>query len=202
LPYTHRKFQPLVTALGQFNLAWNDLHVSLSMLFCCVMGGGNVSKYLAVWQNIPSDRVQREVLKAVAENDFIVTSPRNQLLLDGIRWICREATTLEDLRNNAIHSPFWANTALPAAPMVGLGHLRAKRLAANKNLLAELRWGRDAATVLRNFAMEIDQALSGAPLGPWPKIPKLPLRPQTRKIPKPNQKPRVKTPPPPEPSQA
>jgi hypothetical protein len=176
-------------ALGQLTLAWNDLHVSLSMLFCGAMGGGNVSKYLAIWQNIASDRTQREVLKAVIQNDWTIMHPGNEALRDGIIWICNEATNLEDFRNNAIHSPLIAaDKSSPVAPLTGLGHIRAKKLASQPNLLAQLRWCRDAASVLRNFAMEIDEAMTKQRVGPWPKKPKLPPRPATGGTQKPSQK--------------
>jgi hypothetical protein len=38
LPFTHKAFRPYVIALGQLALTWNDLHVTLAMLFCHVMG--------------------------------------------------------------------------------------------------------------------------------------------------------------------
>jgi hypothetical protein len=55
-----------------------------------------------------------------------------------------------------------------------LGHLRAKKFE-GKNILAELRWCRDTAVALRNFAMEIDYALTDY-RRPWPDRPHLPIR--------------------------
>jgi hypothetical protein len=40
IPYTHKAFRPHITVLGQLTLAWNDLHQTLAILFCSVMGGG------------------------------------------------------------------------------------------------------------------------------------------------------------------
>ena len=82
LPYTNKAFRPYVIALGQFNLAWNDLHVSLSLLFCTLMGGGFVNKFLAIWT-------------------VLNTSPRrplsDSLVVDGRgmnRWpVCRDCLT-------------------------------------------------------------------------------------------------------------
>ena len=34
---TDEAFEPLALALGQLTLAWNDLHLSLGLLFCIVM---------------------------------------------------------------------------------------------------------------------------------------------------------------------
>jgi hypothetical protein len=39
VPYTHKAFRPYVIALGQLTLAWNDLHETLAIVFCSVMGG-------------------------------------------------------------------------------------------------------------------------------------------------------------------
>ena len=177
LPFTHRTYRPYVIALGEAALAWNDLHASLSMLFCGVMGGGYVNQFLAVWQNIPSDRAQREVLKAATLGYTGTEAPLNKGLRESVEFICNEATKIEDFRNDALHSPLFASKGGPVTPMTGLGHIRAKKLSCGPELLGEFRWFRDRATILRNFTMEIDHALASGVGQPWPKMPKLPPRP-------------------------
>jgi hypothetical protein len=178
LPVTHKAFQPYVIALGQLALAWNDLHLSLAMLFCHAMGGGFVNHFLAVWNSAKFDRAQREMLLAAVKAQLDL-HPLHSKMNEDITWICQQADRLEDGRNDAIHSPLWA-TPLGAGtsirPVAGLGNVRATKLL-NENLLAEFRWCRDLATVLRNFAMQIDAALSGR--ASWPARPKLPARPAT-----------------------
>ncbi len=173
IPYTHKAFRPYVTALGQLTLAWNDLHETLAILFCSVMGGGFVNQFLAVWHALKSDRSQRDILLAAVTSGLIEGGPPR--LLADVTWICNQANALEDTRNTALHSPLWGSKWLSTTiqPAVGLGHVRAGRLA-GKDLLVEFRWCRDAATVLRNFAMEIDVVLSRG--GPWTNRPTLPNR--------------------------
>ena len=66
VPFTDKAFRPYAVALGQFALAWNDLHVALGMLFCTVMGGGFSNPALAIWHELKADRAQRDILKAAA----------------------------------------------------------------------------------------------------------------------------------------
>jgi hypothetical protein len=200
VPFTHKAFRPYVMVLGQLALAWNDLHLTLAMLFCHAMGGGIVKQFLAVWNAIKSDRAQRAMLVAAlkAKNDS--HHIHSKMSVD-VTWICQRADALEDLRNDAIHSPLWGVPIAKGAsvqPVAGLGNIRATKLQ-NKNLLAEFRWCRDSATQLRNFAMKIDAALSGR--GSWPEKPKLPVRPATNvKQPHPQER-KAKHPRRPQPSQ-
>jgi hypothetical protein len=178
ISHTHRAFLPFATALGQLTLAWNDLHETLAMLFCSVMGGGFSNQYLAVWHSIPSDRTQRNALVAAVEAGLIEGG--HPQLLEDVKWIRARAEELEEARNNALHSPLWGTPPMGKAPpiirpAIGLGHIRANKLA-GKDLLAEYRYCRDATTVVRNFAIEIDKVMSKG--GEWPKQPKLPHRNQ------------------------
>ena len=178
LPYTHRAFRPYAIALGELALAWNDLHVSLSLLFSTLLGAGNIGPSQAVWQNIASDRMQRNVLSALASELFDRYETSGTRSKDRrreeIKWLCDRATDLEDFRNDALHSPLWGLSKPEGpyiAPVTGLGHIRASKLLGT-NLLIEFRLCRDAITSLRNYAMEVDQCLTKG--GTWPKRPRLP----------------------------
>lgn len=180
LPYTDRAFLPYATALGQLALAWNGLHESLAFLFCSIMGGGYVNQFLAIWHALKQDRAQREILLSALEGHMNPTPPAQ--LLDDIKWLCGRADVLEDARNDALHSPLWAQMRGPehavVGPMVGLGHVRAQKLLTRGDLLKEFRWCRNAAILLADFVSEIDAALVGHPLGTWPQRPAWPARPQ------------------------
>jgi hypothetical protein len=146
--YTHKAFRPYALALGQLTLAWNDLHQSLAMLFCSVMGGGFVSPYLSIWHALKSDRAQREILMAAMQAQFL--NGGSEQLHSEIVWICKRADVLEEERNNALHSPLWGadyrgGAPLKVVPVVGLGHVRANKLL-GKNLLTEFRWCRTCST--------------------------------------------------------
>ena len=102
VPFTHEKFRPYTLALGQFTLAWNDLHTSLAMLFCTVMGGGFSNPALAIWHELKADRAQRDILNAAMKSTVI--NGGSQSLSEEIDWICKRADSLEECRNNALHS--------------------------------------------------------------------------------------------------
>ena len=178
LPFTDGAFRPYALALGEIALAWNDLHVSLSFVFCGILSVGNFNfgPFQAVWQQITNDRMQRNALVAVAKEATLALGSREQF--EGIKWLCDQATALEDIRNDALHSPLWGvgKRERPyIAPVTGLGHPRATKLH-GKDLLAEYRRCRDAITTLRNYAMQIDECLQRRH-GGWPKRPKMPPRP-------------------------
>jgi hypothetical protein len=143
------------------------------MLFCTAMGGGFVNPFLAIWNALKSDRSQREILLAAAKATLV--NGGSQKLAEEIDWICKRADTLEDSRNDALHSPLWGAPRGPGAPIVspvvGLGHVRANKLL-GKNLLTEFRWCRECSTVLRDYATELDFAFCrGRPLPDRPKLP-------------------------------
>ncbi len=70
LPPTDKAFEPLALALGQLALSWNDLHETLAIVFCSVMGGGSTTHLLAIWHALTSDRAQREILKAAVNAEM------------------------------------------------------------------------------------------------------------------------------------
>jgi hypothetical protein len=174
--YTSAAFRPYALAIGQLAMAWNDLHSRLALLFCSVMGGGYANQFLAIWHALKADRVQREILLAAVKKDY--NSARPVKFLEDIEWLCKKADEVEEARNNALHSPLWAdrrNEGVPVVvPATGLGHVRAQKLL-GKDLLVEFRWCRDAAITLRVFAADIDATMSEFPT-PWPDRPKWPTR--------------------------
>lgn len=181
LPVTNRVFDPYTKALGQLALAWNELHETLSVVFCVVMGGGMVNQFLAIWHEIKVDRAQRDILLAAAKAGGMNGSRFPRLIAD-LEWIWKKARDVEDARNDALHSPLWGSQRGPTAsvvmPMTGLGHLRARKLEA-KDLLSEFRWCRDATLALTAFARELDGAMTAYGL-PWPDRPRWPNRGQKK----------------------
>ena len=174
IPMTNKAFQPYATALGQLVFAWNDLHVALAMLFCTIMAGDGFSNpALAVWHGLKSDRSQRDILIAAAR--AVVLNGGSEELAEEVTWICKQADAIEEVRNNAVHSPLWgtlnqAGTA-EIQPVTGLGHIRAAKLSRTE-LLSEFRWCRDAATTLRDHATRIDsEACQLMPLSDRPRLP-------------------------------
>jgi hypothetical protein len=187
--YTAAEFRPYVAALGQLTLAWNDLQESLAALFWTTMLyspplAGDFVNYtpLWVWHSIKSDRSQREMLKAAIDHSHTAWK-RPSFVNDG-KWLLDRAGELEDARNDAIHSPLFSVDkslyGMAAGPekvaqAYWLFNPRAKKLAKRDNLLRELRYCRDAAITLSDYAREIDRALIN-PSRPWPKKPLQPSR--------------------------
>jgi len=179
VPYTDPAFRPYATALGQLALAWNGLHEELAILFCTVMGGRFSNHFLAVWHALKVDRAQRDILLAAANCDVPGVHDNYPRLRDEIAWICDRATAVEDARNNALHSPLWGHRRYADVVLImpgsAFGHVRARNLE-RKNLLAEFRWCRDAATTLSDFLGEIESAVADHSR-PWPGRPHWPERP-------------------------
>jgi hypothetical protein len=142
------------------------------------MGGGVSNQHLAIWHSIKSDRAQRELLIAAVESDPRGASPANYV--DDIKWLCQRADSLEEARNNALHSPIWAYQDAPGKvtvrPVIGLGHIRAQKLFDKGALLPQFRWCRDTAIMLAEFAFAMDACLSSGYMKPWPDRPQLPNR--------------------------
>jgi hypothetical protein len=187
--YTSPEFKPYVTALGQLALAWNDLQESLKALFWTLMNPppkeGDAVNYLPlqIWSSIKSDRAQREMLKT-AINHLQIDWNRRTLVVE-LNWLVDRANDLEDLRNDAIHSPLfsvdkslygtWAGSE-KIAPAWWLFNPRAKKLSERTNLLSTFRYCRDTAIILADYAQLIDQALIN-PGHAWPGRPSLPNNP-------------------------
>jgi hypothetical protein len=196
--FTAPHFRPVAIALGQLALEWNDLHETLSLLFCSVMHGGYANQFLAIWQSLKVDRAKREILLAALESDIERGLPKP--CVDDIKWLCGRIDVLEEEKNNALHSPFWS-TGDKIVPVTGLGHVRARKLAEKENVINEFRWCRDRTLDLKEFASQMNGAMGGSGK-PWPKRPPWPKsgHPNAQKQPPRAQK--AKRPPPPAPSQA
>lgn len=184
--YTSAAYRPYVMAIGQLALAWNDLHETLGSLFIDITVVVD-EKISAAWQSLGSDRAKRGMLEAVAKSlspSDIKKNPRGK---DDLIWLLRRVTSLEEDRNNAIHSPLrtydgpiWEMLGKPRgiAPDDSSGNARAKKLL-KKNLLIEYRYCRDAVIILRDYAEAIQDAWS-YPKNPWPERPQLPNRGQKK----------------------
>jgi hypothetical protein len=174
---TSPRFRPHALALGQLALAWNGLHETMALLFCSVMGGGTANQFLGVWHALKTDRSQRDILLAAAKNVYRGMIPPTYL--EDIEWLCGKADSLEDARNDALHSPLVAHRRtsgeILVQPIIGLGHVRAKKLS-EKNLLKEFRWCRDRAVSLAGFAHAMAVAFSSLSdtTHPWPERPPWP----------------------------
>jgi hypothetical protein len=203
--FTERDFEPYALAIGQFCLAWNDLHERLGILFLLLCsakrlkpGRGNKSRmnatvdeynslsvHAGVWSSAHYDRPKRDMLRAVVERVWV--TQKFPELTEGIQELLKHATSLEDTRNIIVHTPFhWGPPyvddqppgPLGVRPNVFLGNQRAHRfskISFTKKILDEIKWAHDAVLVLRDYAASLESVLTGD-VDTWPGKPRLPNR--------------------------
>lgn len=173
--FRDESFASYARALGELALAWNDLHHTLGELFWQMLRIPNGMIPYAVWHSAKSDRAQRDMIKSLAHLNAMGHDVPQHLRTE-ITWILGRIDTLEDMRNDVLHSPMF-NSGDAILPAHELGHQRAKKLA-GKDLLFELTWFYDTAITLRDYAVQISSHLrrpSGLS-GALPERPQLPNR--------------------------
>jgi hypothetical protein len=202
--YARIAFRPYALAIGQSTLAWNDLHERLSeifndILFALGLNTPDNTYALAIWNSSTSDRAKRKMLDALSNSLYEGCFVRKRLLYfpkgrveqlqTAIKYILKEANSLEDARNNAIHAPLHSTEGIDdepgqviVEPMDYLGNQRAQRMV-GKNLLAEYKYLRDSARVLANYSDAVMEAFLQSRDTPvaWPSTPKMPNREQNRR---------------------
>ena len=188
--YSSAEFRPYALAIGQVALAWNDLNETLGSLFVNLVGAGIDDKVQAAWQALTSDRSKRDMLKAAIGELSLKEERLNPSAKVEMKWLFGQLERLEIERNHAIHAPL-ASFSHPIWRMDVLGlnmpegvapdDIRGNRLASKlvgKNLLAEYRFIRDEAIILRDYIEDIESAWNWTDKRPnrWPERPRLPNR--------------------------
>lgn len=177
IDFRSKPFEPYTKAMGELALVWNDLHENLSMLFQALLPIANQLIPDAIWYSHKSDRGQRDMIAALV-NLRAMGHDIPEECRDEITWLLGQVNSLEDMRNDALHSPMF-NSGNDVFPIHELGHKRAKKLA-KKDILFEFGWFYDSAVVLREYAAELSWYLPRKRLSePLPERPSLPNRGQT-----------------------
>jgi hypothetical protein len=174
---------PYTLAVGRLAFAWNSLHETLASLFARIATVEAAVGY-ASWYSIPSDRTQREMLKAAVEastdEKWISSLPSGK---EDLRWVVDRTNSLADQRNDAVHAPVQLALIrdrrapeqprrLYISPNYLNGNPRAKKLK-DKDIIREFdRYTRNARA-LNIFAEQMSSAWVGG--GAWPR-----KRPQLR----------------------
>ena len=166
-------FSDLARAIGELALVWNDLGMVLSGLFHAVTRIPNGMASDAVWNSVRSDRTQREMIVSLVKLEALGYELNTNLRTEFL-WCLVEIGKLEDLRNNAIHSPVYEDHTGTIVAWYELGHPRAKGLA-NKDLLKEFGWFYDTTVVLRQYCDRLSDCVR-RPHEPLPTRPTLPNR--------------------------
>jgi hypothetical protein len=190
--YTKMNFRAYTQAIGEFSLTWNELHEVMSGLFIWAIDPkcslGMEMQLSAIWGDIANDRQKRSVLQTAigrANPKHFKAAPK---ICEDVNWLLERCNSLEDQRNNVLHSPLsettnWLEARMLQVPIgevlpTGQGHSRAKKLSAavdssNRSLLRQIRFYRDYATALTMFAramISVGQETRRA----WPAKPALP----------------------------
>jgi hypothetical protein len=179
LRFESRQFLPYATAIGQFVLAWNDLHETLAVLYWTLCGFDD--KMLDKWNKAKFDDKKRALITRWIRNTPAKSKALAPDLYVDLEWLIEQIESLVELRNDTAHSPLTVIRDNPflnpqffkigVAPNITWGNSRAKRLF-GKDLLAEFRHYRKTASKLADFAVNMERSLADEHT-PWPKRPSL-----------------------------
>lgn len=172
-----KAFAPFAQEIGQLARAWNALHDQLGQIFGQIVRPDNLNISRAIWFATQSDKAQRGMLRASSIAYFAINEKIHPKAKEDISWLLTKIDKLSDMRNNAIHAPIMIgmNTSsreMVIEPDVFYGNPRAINLK-GKELLVELKWYRQTAEALRQFAILIWLHLRRID-GSWPHRPSLP----------------------------
>ena len=95
------------------------------------------------------------MLLAATKADISNILPWFPELLEDLEWVLGKANIVEDVRDDALHSPLSLvkhTNMVEVLPAIGLGSPRAIRLT-TKHILSEYRWCRDMSITLRQFIL-------------------------------------------------
>ena len=193
--FTERGYKPYTSVIGQLVLAWNDLHERLGFLFIAILNhraaefdakdvapehegefeSHQIERISGIWSSSQFDRPKRAMLESLINHVIQYDLRAFPKFTNDLTWILSEANKLEDIRNNAVHTPlrwigdspivraFMSAHDVEVYPSVSLGNQRAVKLAKQnlrKDLVRQFRWARDASLVLRDFTILIHRALT------------------------------------------
>lgn len=178
-----RGCSPYLHELALVVVAWNELHLELSQLFCVVAGISDMATGLRIWHSTDNDRAQRKLLREALRGDLQHIrrvkdkgEKFSERARNDIEYILTKVDSISGPRNNAIHSPYLFAIEGKAITMQSFDFFmspRAKELS-GKDLLLEFRRQRETSTALSAFSQNVRLALYLIPEPQWPRRPTLP----------------------------
>jgi len=162
-------------ALGHVSLAWTRLHEIMAMLFGLLLQPVTEEKAYAIWHSIKNDRSQRDMLLALAEASF----PADSEIRKAIKWARDNLLSLENSRNDALHSPYVLIHDEERGPTMIANEVTGNKRAANlsgRDLGIELESYKRNVTAVADYLWEAVRELSK---------PQNALAPQPHKMPPP-----------------
>jgi hypothetical protein len=182
-PITHESLKPYATAIGESALAWNALQDEMAAMFWMLLGQDKGLEALAVWNVVENDRLQRKMLRELARITLLEKGEcdaKQKQKMDDVEWLLKKADKLSGSRNDIVHSPLLSLTDVTddkssaVSPLTLNRNPRAIELS-KKDLMSEIHWCRDTATVLLTYCRSLKfRVIYGA--NPWPARPQLPNR--------------------------
>jgi hypothetical protein len=172
-----RPFAPFAIEIGELTRSWNILQENLGEIFAWIVNDSNPNIPLAVWYSTQNDRAQRDMLRRAHASFGAINNRKHPKAKEDIKWLLDRCDSLADQRNDALHAPLMlaiseSNKTIEVIPAYFLGDPRAIKLK-NKNVLEELRWYRQSAETLRQYALSIVSHMK-ADGKSWPERPLMP----------------------------
>lgn len=175
------RLRPYAVEVGRLVYSWNHLQHVLGNLFWMVSGVENGMIPFAIWNAVPSDRTQRDMLRAATKAQFTKNTPEEKRVREDILWVVTKVGDLAGHRNNAVHAPFsfliGADGVARLEPMGMAGNKRALNLV-GKDVVREFRLYREYFDSLAAFASTVDYCWrfrhTGVVSIDWPTRPDLP----------------------------
>jgi hypothetical protein len=175
-------------ALGHVSLAWTRLHEIMATLFGLLLRPVPEERAYAIWHSIRNDRSQRDMLSALAH----AALPADSEARKAIKWAKDNLLSLENSRNDALHSPYVLVHDEERGPTMVANELTGNQRAANlsgRDLGVELESYKKNVTAVADYLWEVvrrlsasDNALALGRFGTMPPPPSLPkpAQPMTR----------------------
>ncbi len=189
--------RPFYLEIGRATVKWNELHEELGVLFAIILN--TEFRYrtvgLAIWHKLPSDRLQRELLReAVLARYGKKGVFENVKIRETVELLLKESEAISDIRNDLIHAPLrvrssyiikedatFDHISTEVEPSDAYGHPRAKKMKtkmlSGRRLVDRYKLVTNTASELIKFCENIIASLQDAKK-PWPAKPKLPNRGQ------------------------
>jgi hypothetical protein len=146
-------------ALGHISLAWTRVHEIMAMLFGLLLRPVPEERAYAIWHSIKNDRSQRDMLWALAQASLSADSE----IRKAIKWAVEKLLSLENSRNDALHSPYVLSYDERRGPTMIANETTGNRRAANlsgRDLGVELESYRKNVPAVADYLWEVVRRLS------------------------------------------
>ncbi len=101
--YADEKLREVATQVGLVAMEWNSIHNRLSLIFAKVTGL-NYELASAIWNSIPNDGMQRDVLREATRE--VYKEREHQKFKKKINGLLEKLDKKKSIRDSFIHTPF------------------------------------------------------------------------------------------------